>query len=147
MNRKEFLKTCGFGCIAGITGVTLLESCSSSLAMTKEIIGSDILLPIDDFEIKYNGKIKYKKYIIIQNDLLKFPICVYRFDTENYTAILMECTHQGAELQVYGDKLQCSAHGSEFNNKGIVEDGPATTDLRNFPILIENNILKISLKK
>jgi Rieske Fe-S protein len=147
MNRKEFLKTCGFGCVAGITGVTLLESCSSSLAMTKEIIGSDILLPIDDFEIKYNGKIKYKKYIIIQNDRLKFPICVYRFDAENYTALLMECTHQGAELQVYGDKLQCSAHGSEFNNKGIVDDGPATTDLRNFPILIENNVLKISLKK
>jgi Rieske Fe-S protein len=147
MNRKEFLKTCGFGCVAGITGVTLLESCSSSLAMTKDIIGSDILLPIVDFEIKYNGKIKYKKYIIIQNEQLKFPICVYRFDTENYTALLMECTHQGAELQVYGDKLQCAAHGSEFNNKGIVDDGPATTDLRNFPILIENNILKISLKK
>jgi Rieske Fe-S protein len=147
MNRKEFLKTCGFSCLAGITGVTLLESCSSSLAMTKEIVGSDILLPIDDFEIKYNGKTKYKKYIIIQNDRLKYPICVYRFDTENYTALLMECTHQGAELQVYGDKLQCSAHGSEFNNKGIVDDGPATTDLRNFPILIENNILKISLKK
>jgi Rieske Fe-S protein len=147
MNRKEFLKTCGFGCVAGITGVTLLQSCSSSLAMTKEIIGSDILLPIDDFEIKYNGKIKYKKYIIIQNEQLKFPICVYRFDVKNYTALLMECPHQGAELQVYGDKLQCSAHGSEFNNKGIIEDGPATTDLRNFPILIENNILKISLKK
>lgn len=147
MNRKEFLKTCGLSCLAGITSVSLLESCSSSLAMTKEIIGSDIVLPIDDFEIRYNGKIKYKKYIIIQNDRLKFPICVYRFDTENYTAILMECTHQGAELQVYGDKLQCAAHGSEFNNKGIVEDGPATTDLRNFPILIENNILKISLKK
>jgi Rieske Fe-S protein len=147
MNRKEFLKTCGFGCVAGITGVTLLESCSSSLAMTKDIIGSDILLPITDFEIKYNGKIKYKKYIIIQNEQLKFPICVYRFDAENYTALLMECTHQGAELQVYGDKLQCAAHGSEFNNKGLVEDGPATTDLRNFPILIENNVLKISLKK
>jgi Rieske Fe-S protein len=147
MNRKEFLKTCGFSCLAGITTVSLLESCSSSLAMTKDIIGSDILLPIDDFEIKYNGKIKYKKYIIIQNERLKYPICVYRFDTENYTALLMECTHQGAELQVYGDKLQCSAHGSEFNNKGIVDDGPATSNLRNFPILIENNILKISLKK
>ncbi|WP_268848272.1 Rieske (2Fe-2S) protein [Flavobacterium aestivum] len=147
MNRKEFLKTCGFSYLAGITGVSLLESCSSSLAMSKEIVGSDILLPIADFEIKYNGKTKYKKYIIIQNELLKFPICVYRFDTENYTALLMECTHQGAELQVYGDKLQCSAHGSEFNNKGLVEDGPATTHLRNFPILIENNILKISLKK
>ena len=147
MNRKEFIKTCGFGCVAGITGVTILESCSSSKVMTKQIIGSDILLPTVDFEIKYNGKIKYKKYIVIQNEVLKFPICVYRFDAENYTALLMECTHLGNELQVYGDKLQCSAHGSEFNNKGVVEDGPATTNLRSFPIIIENNTLKISLKK
>jgi Rieske Fe-S protein len=147
MNRKEFLKTCGFGCVAGIAGVSLLESCSSSKVMTKQIIGSEILLPTADFEIKYNGKIKYKKYIVIQNEALQFPICVYRFDVGNYTALLMKCTHQGAELQVYGDKLQCAAHGSEFSNKGIVEDGPANTNLRSFPILIENNILKISLKK
>jgi Rieske Fe-S protein len=147
MNRKEFLKTCGFSCLVGITGASLLESCSASLALTKDIIGTEILLPIADFEIKYKGNIKYKKYIIIQNERIKFPICVYRFDPENYTALLMECTHQGAELQVYGDKLQCAAHGSEFNNKGLVEDGPATIDLRNLPILIENNTLKISLKK
>lgn len=147
MNRKEFIKTCGFGCLAGITSVTLLESCSSSKVMSKQIIGSDILLPTVDFEIKYNGKIKYKKYIVIQNEVLKFPICVYRFDAENYTALLMECTHLGNELQVYGDKLQCSAHGSEFNSKGVVEDGPATTNLRSFPIIIEDNTLKISLKK
>lgn len=147
MNRKEFIKTCGFGCVAGITGITILESCSSSKVMTKQIIGSDILLPTVDFEIKYNGKIKYKKYIVIQNEVLKFPICVYRFDAENYTALLMECTHLGNELQVYGDKLQCSAHGSEFNNKGVVEDGPANTNLRSFPIIIEDNTLKISLKK
>lgn len=61
-------------------------------------------------------------------------------------ALLMECTHQGAELQVFGDKLQCAAHGSEFSNKGIVESGPASTDLRKFPVRIENNILKVSLK-
>ncbi|GAW87970.1 hypothetical protein FPS14_contig00001-0044 [Flavobacterium psychrophilum] len=58
----------------------------------------------------------------------------------------MKCTHQGAELQAFGDKLQCAAHGSEFNNKGIVESGPASSDLKKFPIIIENNTLKISLK-
>jgi Rieske Fe-S protein len=146
MNRKEFLKTCGFGCLSGLTAITLLQSCSSSQVLTKEISGSDILVPITDFVIKNNGTIEYKKYIIIQNEQLKFPICIYRFDTNNYSALLMECTHQGAELQVFGDKLQCSAHGSEFNNKGSVESGPADRNLRNFPITIDNNTLKISLK-
>ncbi len=146
MNRKEFLKTCGFGCLSGFTAITLLQSCSSSQVLTKEISGSDILVPITDFVIKNSGTIEYKKYIIIQNEQLKFPICIYRFETDNYSALLMQCTHQGAELQVFGDKLQCSAHGSEFNNKGSVESGPADRNLRNFPITIDNNTLKISLK-
>lgn len=146
MNRKQFLKTCGFGCLAGISAVTLLQSCSSSQVLTKEINGSDILLPINDFKIKANGKTEYKKYVIIQNEKLKFPICVYRFDENTFSALLMECSHQGAELQVFGDKLQCAAHGSEFSNKGTVESGPADRNLRNFPITIDNNTLKISLK-
>ena len=146
MDRKQFLKTCGFGCLAGITGVTLLQSCSPSLILSKEIKGSDILVPVSDFEIKNKRETNYKKYIIIQNELLKSPICVYRFDATDYTAMLMVCTHQGAELQAFGDKLQCSAHGSEFSNRGILESGPADKDLRKFPIVIENNILKISLK-
>lgn len=146
MNRKDFLKTCGFGCLGGIATLTFLQSCSSSKVLEKEISGSDILVPLTDFEIKNNKTIEYKKYIIIQNEKLKYPICVYRFDANNYSALLMQCTHQGAELQVFGDKMQCSAHGSEFSNKGSVESGPADRNLRNFPIIISNNTLKISLK-
>jgi Rieske Fe-S protein len=146
MDRKQFLKTCGFSCLAGITGVTLLQSCSSSHILSKEIKGSDILVPISDFIIKKKKETTYKKYIIIQNELLKSPICVYRFNATDYSAMLLVCTHQGAELQVFGDKIQCPAHGSEFSNRGVLESGPANTDLRKFPIVIENNILKISLK-
>ena len=146
MNRKEFLKTCGYGCLAGVTGMTLLQSCSSSQVLTRKIEGSDIIVPIADFEIRKHKRIDYKKYVIVQNDLLKFPICVYRSDADNYQALLMQCTHQGAELQVFGERLQCPAHGSEFNSEGGVENGPADNSLRKFPITILNNSLKISLK-
>ncbi|MFV7236408.1 MULTISPECIES: QcrA and Rieske domain-containing protein [Flavobacterium] len=146
MDRKKFLKTCGFGCLAGLSTLTFLQSCSSSQILAKEIIGSDILVPLTDFEIKNKETIEYKKYVIIQNEKLKYPICVYRFGANNYSALLMQCTHQGTELQVFGDKLQCAAHGSEFSNKGNVENGPADRNLRNFPIKIDNNTLKISLK-
>lgn len=146
MNRKDFLKTCGFGCLAGVSTLTLLQSCSASKISENEIIGSDILVPLTDFEIKNKETTTYKKYVIIHNEKLKYPIYVYRFDANNYSALLMQCTHQGTELQAFGDKLQCSAHGSEFSNKGSVENGPADRHLRNFPIIIDNNALKISLK-
>ncbi|MFV8271285.1 Rieske (2Fe-2S) protein [Flavobacterium sp. GT2N3] len=146
MDRKQFFKTCGFGCLAGITGITILQSCSTSQIITAPIEGSDILVQITDFEIKNKKETEFKKYIIVQNEILKSPICVYRFEATDYAAMLMTCTHQGAQLQVFGDKLQCPAHGSEFNNRGGLENGPANTDLRKFPIVIENNTLKISLK-
>ena len=87
-----------------------------------------------------------KKYIVVNNDILQYPICVYRFSEKEYSALWMRCTHQGTELQVFGDKLQCPAHGSEFNNMGAVQNGPADAMLRTFPITIEKNQLKISLK-
>ena len=146
MDRKQFLKTCGFGCFGGIIGVSLLQSCASSQLVSATIKDTDLLVSTADFEIKNNQKTEYKKYLIVQNELLKYPICIYRFSATEYTALWMSCTHQGAELQVFGDKLQCAAHGSEFSNKGVVESGPANSDLRKFPIVIENNTLKISLK-
>jgi Rieske Fe-S protein len=146
MDRKQFIKTCTFGCLTGLAALTALQSCSSTKVLNKEITGSDILVPISDFEIKNNSGTSFKKYLVVQNNNLQFPICIYRFDAVTFTALLMECPHQGAELQVFGDKLQCAAHGSEFSNKGAVESGPADTALRQFPITIVNNTLKISLK-
>jgi Rieske Fe-S protein len=146
MNRKQFLKTCTLGCLTGVAGVALLHGCASSQVISGVIKDSDIIVPISDFEIKRGQETTFRKYIIIRNEFLKFPICVYRLSQADYSALWMSCTHQGAELQVFGDKLQCAAHGSEFGNTGNVESGPASTGLRKFPIIIENNSLKISLR-
>lgn len=145
MDRKQFIKTCGLACI-GTSGIgLLLQSCNSSKMITAGISGSDLVIPVSNFEIVKNDVKKFKKYLIVQNEQLQYPICVYRFDETNYSALLMSCTHQGAELQVFGDKLQCPAHGSEFNNRGVVQNSPAERNLRTFPVTIESNIIKISL--
>ncbi|MEO7311685.1 MAG: Rieske (2Fe-2S) protein [Chitinophagaceae bacterium] len=146
MNRKKFISTGCISCMGGGLMLSLLETCSSTKITNGKIAGSDMLVTIADFEITKGGKRKYKKYLVVENQILQHPICVFRFDEKNYEALLMKCPHQGAELQVFGDKLQCPAHGSEFNNRGKVENGPANAPLRTFPIIIENNELKISLK-
>jgi Rieske Fe-S protein len=146
MERKDFIKTCGFACLGGIGISTLLESCGTLQILTGEIAGDELVVPVKDFVIGPIHKKQFKKYIILNNDLLKFPICVYRFNETTYSALWMQCTHQGAELQVFGDKLQCPAHGSEFNNKGVMQNGPADTNLRTFPIIIQQDQIKISLK-
>ena len=126
--------------------MALLEGCSTSKIVTANIVDADMIVPLTDFEVKKGDTKKFEKHLVLQNEKLQYPICVFRLDENNYEALLMKCTHQGTELQVFGDKLQCPAHGSEFNNYGKVQNGPANTSLRTFPVTIDNNQLKISLK-
>ncbi len=146
MDRKKFIQNCGMACLGGLGLSTLLQSCGLSKNFTGTIEDSDLIVPLSDFETKAGKEVHYKKYIIVNNDRLKFPICVYRIDAQQYSALWLRCTHQGAELQVFGDKLQCPAHGSEFNQAGAVTAGPAENSLRTFPVIVEANQLKISLK-
>lgn len=146
MNRRKFISTGCISCMSGGLMLSLLASCNTTKVLSANITGSDLLVPLAHFELKKGKNLAFKRYVVVQNDRLQYPICVYRFDEHTYTALLMKCTHQGAELQVFGDKLQCPAHGSEFNNDGKVENGPADTSLRTFPITIADQQLKISLR-
>lgn len=143
MQRKDFIKTCGMACLGGAFFATMLESCTSTKMINGVIADSDLVIPEATF---LNKDRSYRKYVVVQNDQLKYPICLYRFGPDQYSALLMRCTHQGAELQVFGDRLQCPAHGSEFSNRGQVQNGPADTNLRNFPVRVKNNQINISLK-
>lgn len=143
MERKEFLKICGLGCL-GLAGMSfLLQSCGTTKYIDAPLKGDFMLLPITAFDAKEG---KTLSHVIAQNDKLEYPMYVYRFTATEYSAVLMKCTHQGVELQAFGDRLQCPAHGSEFTNTGMVTNGPADTSLRGFKVSIENNTLKISLK-
>jgi Rieske Fe-S protein len=146
MNRKDFIKTCGFACLGTSTLGILLQSCTGSKVVMGQINGDNIVVPLTQFE-QVKGNVKsYRKFLVIQNDLLKYPIYVYRFSENEFTALYMQCTHQGNELTAYGDKLVCSAHGSEFDNKGNVTNSPAEKPLKSFLTLLDSQNLIISLK-
>ncbi len=146
MDRREFIKNSCTACLSA----TLIGAAISSCTATKYIsatIGKDgLFVDASEFQVKQNGKTIYRPFIIVRNDTLQYPICVYRFNDNEYSAIWMSCTHQGAELQASGDRLQCTAHGSEFDSKGLVKTGPADRSLRNFPVTVSNNQLFIDLK-
>ena len=125
--------------------LTLLQGCAGSQYIAAQLVGSDMIVPMSAFETEKNGATSFKKYVIAHHDKLQYPICVYKISANDYNALLMRCTHQGTELQVFGERLQCPAHGSEFSITGSVQNGPAETSLRTFPVSIENENLKISL--
>lgn len=146
MDRKDFIRRCGMGCLAMLSTASLLEGCAGARYLNGVISGADMLIPLSDFEINKRGMKQYRQYVIAQNEQLLYPICVYRLSEREYHALWLRCTHQGTELQVFGDRLQCPAHGSEFSSNGAVRQGPADEGLRTFPVSIDNNVLKIDLR-
>lgn len=145
MKRKKFIKTCSIGCLGLTTIGPLMQGCTSAKMITSPIEGYHLIVPLSEFEIVKNETKSYYPYIIAQNPKLKYPIAIYRFNENDFSVMLMRCTHQGTELQAFGNKLQCPAHGSEFGNRGDVSNGPASESLRSFSFTLTEEHLKISL--
>ena len=145
MRRSAFLRTCGLGCWGILGTPLLLESCAGVKYLDGTLKDSFLEIPLNTFEVIKKDKTVFRKYVLVQNEALQYPICVYRISPTEFQALLMKCTHQGTELQAYGDRLQCPAHGSEFNKSGTVQNGPADQSLRKFPVQIYQNLLRINL--
>lgn len=141
MNRKQFMASCGL-CVLGLPA--LLTGCAGTTYLSVPIDGDSLVVSSQSFASPSDPS-KNVRYVVVHNDQLEYPICLYRLSDSDYKALLMRCTHQGTELQVFGDRLQCPAHGSEFNNKGEVQNGPADKPLRTFPVTVSGDQIKIRL--
>ena len=146
MNRKEFIKLCAGGCLGAVFLQTTLSGCATQKQVNAMVIGENLEVPLVAFEKIKDGELTYLDSVIVRNPMLQYPVAVFRFSQDDYQALLMKCTHQGTELKLYGDTLQCIAHGSEFDNKGNATNGVAVAELRKFPVVIDNQKLRISLQ-
>lgn len=144
MDRKNFIKASCIACTSFGLLNTVLQSCTTVKYATGNMSENGLLVDLKEFT---NGKDSYSPYVIVRHDDLQYPICVYHIKDDAYSALLLCCTHQGAELQVAGEQLTCPAHGSEFNKQGKVMQGPASADLRSFPVTVVNKQLFIDLRK
>lgn len=144
MQRKTFIKAGCLACTSLSFLGTVLESCTSVKYTAGTRNENGMLIKLDLFNVKTKGSVPY---VIVRNDDLQYPICVYKVSDTEYSAVYLSCSHQGAELQVAGDNLTCPAHGSEFDKYGKVMQGPASANLRTFPTSITNDQLFIDLRK
>lgn len=140
MDRKGFLALCGVGCLS-----LLLDGCSSIKYLNAMVSGTTMEVPLAEFEVVKDGTKTYLPVIVAGNERLRYSVCVFRTREGTFKALLMRCTHQGAELQVSGDRLHCPAHGSEFDSSGTVQEGPAESNLRIFPTSVNNHSVVIDL--
>ncbi len=147
MNRRDFIVNSCAACLSVTALSAVVSSCQTTRYISGRVIGDGLIVKKDEFKIRKGDQVSYRSYIIIRNDALQYPVCVYRFSEQEYSALWMRCTHQGTELQASGEYLQCPAHGSEFNNKGDVTNGPADKNLRTFHVSVTESELFIDMRK
>lgn len=146
MDRKQFIRQCGFTCLGAVGVSVLAQSCAGTKQITAPIANNQLRVALSSFVIsKKNKQSQYKRYIVVSNEQLNYPIVIYRNTENDYDALLLRCSHQYSELNVNGEMLSCSAHGSEFDSKGNIVNGPADTKLRSFITTMDDQNLFIHL--
>lgn len=146
MNRRKFLMQGCIFCVGATAMPLVLESCQATHYVNGTTAPIGLEVAMAEFSFEKKGKTEMRHYIIVQNDKLEFPIYLYRISENEYSALWMKCSHQGAQLQAVGDHLQCPSHGSEFTNVGIVNHGPAEKNLRSFPTSTLGDKIVIDLR-
>ena len=74
----------------------------------------------------------------------RFYLC--RLDDGGFLALSSKCTHLGCTVP-WNDKekrFACPCHGSSFDITGSVITSPAPRPLDVYPVIIENNIVKVN---
>lgn len=146
MNRKEFIQTCGLACLGSTVLASLLNACNASDHFARgTVAGNKITVSKSEFVKAEKDKIVERAYVLIRTDKFNFPICIYKLSEGHYSALLMECSHKGCELQPHGAYLLCPCHGSEFSNTGVVQNPPAEQNLHSFKTTADHENIYILL--
>lgn len=139
--RREFLlDACRLCAVIATTGIaaTMLDGCNSLSVVTATVSGNSLKVPLTSFA--------EKSQILVRSKKTSFDIFVNKKSPTDYTALLMECTHEQQPLTASGSAIFCASHGSKFDLEGNVLLAPATKKLTRYPVTVNDTELIIELK-
>lgn len=136
MDRKSFVKLVSAGALCGGM-VPFLEGCVPYryIDVTRE--GNRLIVEKAAFQ--------EDSFVLVRNPQSKSPIYVRKNPDKTFTALLLECTHKQCTVNPAGEMLSCPCHGSRFNARGQVLEGPARRALFNFKLSTDSQNIYIQL--
>ncbi len=141
IERRKFLTSACKACIFAGAGFLIsdLTACSTSSKIIQLPITRDsVRFPITAFE-----KVSIQ---LIRPEGWFYDIAVRKTGTDQFDAILLECTHQQNQLIMISNGYKCNLHGSQFNINGQVVKGPAEHALKKLSTSFDQGQLTIYLK-
>lgn len=141
MNRKDFFERVGFGvvavliptCIAGIA-----SSCSSD-----SISGNSVVTPPTsvDFSLDVStGSLATNGGYLVTNGIV-----VARTLAGSFLAVSASCPHEGTNVKYNspGNDFYCPNHNAHFTDKGVVTQGPAKSNLKEYKTTLTDSTLRV----
>ena len=145
INRHDFLKTCGMACLSTSVLTATLTSCASTYyAQAPRLKGWAIQISKKEFDLDAGGK-RQRPFMVVELKNQAHPIYLRRIDANSFTAVLMQCTHQGNDLNAHDGYLSCPAHGSEYDTDGRVTEGPAEDSLKRYTVTTDEQYIYINI--
>lgn len=140
MERREFIKNGCLACLALGAGIAIapLSSCNVLPVVKSDINNNTIVVDPASFT-------EGAKALLVRSRKLANDILLVRNSDDRYTALYMRCTHNEFGLSANKRNILCLSHGAEFDYEGKVTKGPATQDLKRFPVSIVDNKLLIHI--
>jgi nitrite reductase/ring-hydroxylating ferredoxin subunit len=124
LNRREFVAaTAAAACLCLLCGHGQTVLADDAPASTPVDVGPKSSYTADGFTTDW---IKTNHFIVVR-------------ENGHLYACTSRCTHRNADVQVQGDGLWCSRHGSTFDSAGKVTQGPAKRSLSRYAISLDAN--------
>ena len=140
-SRREFLERGGRLAIAGACGgliASLLSGCAATHVLHAEVSGD--MLTLDHAQLPSDG------FVSVQASALPAPVYVGHNGEDEFSAVLMLCTHKACVLEPAGRYLTCPCHGSEFSATGKLLRDPAPTDLKIYRVTSDESHVYIHIQ-
>ena len=137
MNRRDFLNNASAALGVGVV-VQTLESCSKNEATPTQPTPSGLTI---DLSSPANTALKTTGGFILSKGI--YVICTA---PSTYIAVSSICTHQGCGVIFNSSSKQfsCPCHGGMFDINGKVLQGPPSSPLPKYSVVVDGNNLTVS---
>jgi cytochrome b6-f complex iron-sulfur subunit len=137
MERRDFINNLGQAASFVCMG-SLLAACSKSSSQPVQPGGGGS----GSFTINLDSDLISVGSFKIKGNVIVIRIAAGN-DAASFVALSTTCTHQGCTVNYdqTNESFKCPCHGSEFDVKGSVLQGPASAALPQFKITVSGNTL------
>jgi Rieske Fe-S protein len=150
ISRRDFLKIGALGTLRASAVVSILAGCASGglpLIIGQADAG-------EEGEERIRIQLQEALALNLPNGAISLAtsehgelnIIVLKISENEFAALSSICTHLGCRVRKARDGFDCPCHGSRYDLRGQVINGPAAKPLTRFPVRQEGEALVIELK-